>query len=168
MLRISILIVVLLATVSPGLAQDFPTMPTIAPPDLPTAPTPIVTPTIPAQDAVIGVDDVPHSEIYNFLATAVANVNSLPDDLSRPNGTSLIPDETATQLFGFAKWLFSDAAARELLGDTLAPIGINLYILLSIVVVLAVVWVTLKIAVLIIRFVQYAAGWILRILPFVG
>jgi hypothetical protein len=117
---------------------------------------------------IISPDEVPHSEIYNYLATAVANVNSLPDDLTSNNGTSLVPNETGTQLMSYAKWMFSDRSARELLGNTLAPIGINLYILLTLIVFLSIAWATIRIALLIYRFVQYIVREILRLLPFVG
>lgn len=117
---------------------------------------------------IISPDEVPHSEVYNYLATAVANVNSLPDDLTSNNGTSLIPNETGTQFMSYAKWMFSDTSARELLGNTLAPIGINLYILLTLIVFLAIAWATIRIALLIYRFVQYIVREILRLLPFVG
>lgn len=110
-----------------------------------------------------------HSDIYNYLSTAVAAVNSLPDDLSMDNnGTSLLPAETATQLMGYAKWMFSGTSANELLGATLAPIGIELYILLTMIVFMAIAWITVKIALMIFNFVQYIVAWILRALPFVG
>lgn len=111
---------------------------------------------------------VPHSEVYNFLSTAVANVNQLPEDLTSNNGTSLIQNESATQLMSYAKWMFSDVSARELLGETLAPIGINLYLLLTLIVFLTIAWATLRIATLIFRFVLFIVREILRILPFVG
>lgn len=141
-------------------AQDFPVMAT--PPEATREV--LATPDI----QIISVDDVPHSEIYNYLSTSVAHVNSLPDDLTSDNGTSLIQNESATQLMAYTKWLFSDQSARELLGETLAPIGINLYLLLRLVIFMSIAWAAIRIATLIYRFVQYLVREILRVLPFVG
>jgi len=141
-------------------AQDFPAMAT--PPAVTREA--LATPDI----QIITVDDVPHSEIYNYLSTSVAHVNSLPDDLTTNSGTSLIPSESGTQLMAYAKWLFSPQSARELLGETLAPVGIFLFSLLTLIVFMAIAWVAIRIATLIFRFVQYLIREILRVLPFVG
>jgi hypothetical protein len=133
-------------------------------PDIPIAPEVEVTLEVEALDT----DVIPKNEIYTFLATAVAEVNSMPDDLAVQGGTELLPNESATQLFSYGRWLFSGSSATELLGETLAPIGINIYVYLTIMVVLASAYVTIRIATLIIRFVQYVVGWVLKVIPFIG
>lgn len=104
-------------------------------------------------------------DIISYLEQALGYLNNLPDNLTSDGNTQYLPSETATQIMGYAKWLFSPNTAQELLGTTLAPIGINLYILLSILVILAVSWAFIKIIILILRFVQYIARWILDLIP---
>lgn len=123
-----------------------------------------IPPTVEISEGIsITQDDIPHSELYLWLEQAVQYVNELPEDISMGNGTSLIVDETATQLFSYAKWLFSTTAANETLGPTLAPIGVNIFAILTMLVFLAIAWVTVKIFSLIFRFVMYAINWIVRI-----
>lgn len=114
---------------------------------------------------IFGESDLRIDDLIAFLEEALTYINNLPDDLTSHNGTQYLPSETATQLMGYAKWLFSFNTAQETLGVSLAPIGVNLYILLSIIVVLAISWAFIKIIVLIIRFVQYIARWILDLIP---
>jgi hypothetical protein len=113
--------------------------------------------------------DVPRSELYSSMATAAAQVNSLPNDIRQQNGVNIIPNtNNATQLFGYAKWLFSYNTARELLGNTFAPIGMNLFILLVIVVVIATIYLIVNFVVLLIRFVLWLIRLILQFIPFLG
>jgi hypothetical protein len=139
--------------------------------DTPTpSPTPSATPAItntPNAD-FLNTDLIPSGDINDLLSTAVAYVNSLPDDITAPSGISLIPDETATQLFGWAKWLFSADSANESLGLTLAPLALTLMVLLTLVVSMAIAYTTLKIAVFIYRLVTYVIQWILKFVPFIG
>lgn len=160
MLRFSFLLA-LLFVAQISMAQEFPEFQ--PPPDVPAQGLDI------PETEIITVDDVPHTEIYNYLSTAVAHVNTLPDTLTTDgNGTDLVQSESATQLFGYAKWMFSGTSARELLGETLAPIGLNLYGLLTLIIFMAIAWGTIRIALLIYRFVYYLVREILRVLPFVG
>jgi hypothetical protein len=133
-------------------------------PDAPEIPLVEVTLEVDALDTEV----IPKNEIYTFLATAVAEVNSMPDDLAVNGGTELLPNESATQLFSYGRWLFSGSSATELLGETLAPIGINIYVYLTIMVVLTSAYFTIRVAALIIRFVQYVVGWVLKVIPFIG
>lgn len=113
--------------------------------------------------------EIPHSDLYYALEQAVEHVNSLPDDLSKDySGTSVVPDETATQLMGFAKWLFSGTSANELLGATLAPIGINLFRLLGLMIALAIAYTTIKIAIIITRMVMSIIGAVMKVIPMMG
>lgn len=107
---------------------------------------------------------IPESELRDFLIQAVEQVNSLPDDPSFVGSVQIVPNETATQLFSYAKWLFSFQAAQELLGITFAPVGMVLYSVLLLTVVGATIWFTLKIVTLILRMISYVARWIMRLL----
>lgn len=158
MLRISSLCLILWLSLSTVTAQvPNPTIDytVLATPEM------VATPNI----AIFDPGNIPHSEIYNYLSTAVANVNSLQTDISTGNGQSLVQNETATQMMGYAKWMFSATAAQELLGNTLYPIGINLFLLLTMLIFMAIAWTTLKIAVMIFHFVQWLVRWILEFIP---
>jgi len=140
--------------------------------DIPSFPTPFSVddfeiPSIPDFDGLT-VDDVDHEALFNYMSEAVSKINSLPDSLFDNFGDDVVANESATQLFGYAKWLFSGNSANELLGPTLAPIGINLYILLTLLIFLVIAWVTIRLALLIFRFVLFIIREILRALPFVG
>jgi hypothetical protein len=103
----------------------------------------------------LNIDDV-IGESQNTLDSIP---NSLDDDL--------IPNETATQLFSYMKWFFSDTSARELAGDTLAPILINLYLYLFIAFTFATLWLTIRMLVLGWRLTLFIVGWIIRLLELI-
>ena len=113
--------------------------------------------------------DVPTVQDLNVddeLAEIDSTMSSIPDTLD----DGIIPDETATQLFSYMKWLFSDTSANELLGATLAPILINFYVLLVIAFTFTAMWLTIRALVLAWRLVLFIIEWIIRILeliPFV-
>jgi hypothetical protein len=125
-------------------------------------PTPTITPT----PNVTLVLTIPRSDMYSSLATAAANVNRLPDEIRRPGGQSLIPSPDVSQLFAWAKWLFSLNTAQELLGQTLAPIGIELFIIMNFVVILTAIYFLINLIVLIIKGVIWIINQILKIVPF--
>lgn len=130
-------------------------------------PTPYATMEVESME-IIPADIVPRSDIYNFLATAVAEVNTLPDDLSDVNGVNIVPDESATQLISYSKWLLSPATLNEIVSPKFSPIAVNVYILLMLYVVGFSTWLTVKMVTTLIKFVQYIVSWLLRIIPFVG
>src|SRR5688572_17525776 len=125
-------------------------------------PTPTITPT----PNVTLVLTIPRSDMYASMATAAANVNQLPDEIRRPGGQSLIPSPDVSQLFAWAKWLFSANTAQELLGETLAPIGITLFIVMNFVVILTAIYFLINLIVLIIKGVIWIINQILKIIPF--
>jgi len=104
-------------------------------------------------------------DLVEQMTEVLTQIQNLPSDIYTEVG---IETETATQLFGYAKWMFSNSSARELLGPTLAPIGIYLYTVLRVIVILAVSWASIRIALLIFRFVYFVIREILRVIPFVG
>jgi hypothetical protein len=109
---------------------------------------------------------VPRSEMYSSMATAAANVNRLPDEIRRPGGQSIVPSADVSQLFSYAKWLFSLNTAQELLGRTFAPIGINLFVIFVIVIILTSIYFLVNLIVLIIKAVIWVINQILKIIPF--
>lgn len=125
-------------------------------------PTPTITPT----PNVTLVLTIPRSDMYASMATAAANVNRLPDEIRRPGGQSLIPSADVSQLFAWAKWLFSLNTAQELLGQTLAPIGVNLFLVMSFVIILTAIYFVINLIVLIIKGVIWIINQILKIIPF--
>jgi hypothetical protein len=140
-------------------------MQVVSPPTI-IPPTPIAT--MAPLDLTIDVE-VPRSEIYSFLATAAANINQLPAQIDRdPSGTSLIPSDDARNLLGYAKWLFSPATARELMGEALSPLGINAFVLFTLIVFLTSAWLLVKIATMLIKAVVWLIQQALRLIPFIG
>lgn len=109
-----------------------------------------------------GTLEVPESEVYNYLATANANVQSVPQDLSDP-GIAVLPAENGGELFGYAKWVTSGAAAAEVFGP-FSLIVTHLGAAITLVIFLAIVYVAIFLATLIIRFVT----WIIRKIRTVG
>lgn len=91
-----------------------------------------------------------------------AEVNA-PPDLSSVG----LPEETGTQLFSYAKWLFYPSTAQELLGETLAPIAINLYVYLGIVIALAIIGAAIKTATLALKFLLFIADWIRKLIELI-
>jgi hypothetical protein len=77
---------------------------------------------------------LPTQQMYEQMATANAQLDDLPSDLTRPDGAPILPAEDGTVLFGYIKWLVSPAAADEYAGP-FAPvfqhIGVGLTILMT-------------------------------------
>lgn len=123
-------------------------------------PTPTPTPT-PTQ----GLDK---SDAYKFLATAAANLNSLPDDPSKQSGVQLIPSDNGAQIFGYVKWLISGASMDELLGRTLSPIGVRFGLLLIVQFVLTVIYFVANFIAILLRVANWIIRFILQFIPFFG
>lgn len=139
--------------------QPIPTMPLVpVPTAIPTS-TPVAT---------MDADDIPRNAIYTFLATAAANVNSLPDDVSAPDGAVVLPDTDGRQVFAYAKWLFSGATAQELLGITFSPVAIHLFAGLTLIVILVSIYLVVNLVVLLIKGVIWIVQQVLRVVPFIG
>jgi hypothetical protein len=118
--------------------------------------------------APVDVDDVaPYEDLTTWMATALANVQALPDEITSQNGTDLLPSETGNQLWGYARWLGSPTTASELMGP-LAPIGISMYVLMTAMMVGTGVYLTVRVVVLLVRVVQAIIIWILKLIPGFG
>jgi len=61
--------------------------------------------------------NLPIDPVNEMLATADGSLQGLPDDLSRPGGsTSIIPPDQGSLVYGYAKWLLSPNIANEVFG----------------------------------------------------
>ncbi len=129
--------------------------------------TPTPSPTFPPTPTVDIVITVPRSDMYRSMATAAAQVNQLPEQIraAGPNGSAL-PNADAGPLFGYAKWLFSGNTAQELLGRTLAPIGLNLFVVFVLVATLTAIYFLINFIVLILKAIVWIINQILKLIPF--
>jgi hypothetical protein len=141
------------------LAQPVPTLPAIPSPTPVPSSTPRATMSSPLDQG----------EVYDFLATAAANTNSLPDDIFSPGGISLVSaDSGSADIFGYGKWLFSGTSTMELLGRKLSPIGTHLFAAIGVVVILASVYLLVNLITLLIKGVVWLVQQVLKFIPFVG
>lgn len=145
----------MVTTISRPVAAQLPFIP---------SPTPIPSPTamsvVPTQ--------LPRSEIYNYLATAAANVNALPDDVSAPGGVPLVPDTDGAQIFGYIKWLWSGNSAQELVGETVSPLVISTFIWVTLIVVITLVFLTITLVSSILKFIVWAVRLVMGFVPGLG
>jgi hypothetical protein len=104
--------------------------------------------------------DLPTGDLYDQLATAAANINSLPQDMDN----APLPDEDGEELFGYIKWLLSSSTAEELFGP-LGVILIHIGIALSLVLFGVAIYFALFVARLVIRFVVWLIKTLWDLLP---
>lgn len=123
------------------------------------------TPT-PAPPQLLITATVPRSEMYQALATANANIQQMPQQIRDANGQRLVNTDNAQFVFGYAKWLFSTNTAYELLGQTFAPFGINLFLLLTITIILTSIYFLVWFVILILKAITWIVNQILKIIPF--
>lgn len=97
------------------------------------------------------------------LGEIETSVDNLPDTLD----PDLTPDETATQLFSYMKWLFQPSSASELLGETLAPIGLELYALVLLALTYVILWLTIRALVLTWRFFLFIVSWVIKLIELI-
>jgi hypothetical protein len=155
----ALLFCLVLMIAAPALAQEVPV------PTVPAIPSPTLIPTataIPTNSAPL-----PRSDVYNYLSTAAANVNALPDDVSAPGGAALLPSDDGRQLFGYAKWLLSGNSIRELVGPTIQPIGTTMFVWITLVIVLVAVYFTVRSILTIMKFVVWVFNFVRNLIPFV-
>lgn len=119
------LLILLVASFSPALAQTDTPTPTLtpSPTTVPAMPVPtfdlIASPTPVSTNAAATLEPssgLPLNEVYNYLATAYVTLHQAPEDVTAPGGVSILPDVQLGTLFGFVKWLFSPPTADALLG----------------------------------------------------
>jgi len=116
--------------------------------------------------AVISAQEIPgvtELGVDSEYSEAVGATDSLPDQLD----DDVLTTETATQLFSYMKWLFSPTSARELVGETLAPILLNLYLLVLIAFTFTALWLTIQLIVWTWRLILFVVKWIIRIIELI-
>lgn len=159
--KLALLILALMLTVAPALAQT---------------PTPICEGGINIGHLNFGgecksnsIDADVKSDLYRSMATAAAQVNQLPEQIrtSGQNGQSILPNTSgAVQIFGYIKWLFSAATAQELMGKTLAPFGVNVFIIFMMITVMTAIYFLVNFIVLIVKGVIWVFNQFLKLIPF--
>lgn len=106
-----------------------------------------------------------HSDIYNNLGTAVAQVNELPTDI-----TAQIPDTSASlSIFaGYAKSITGGVSLQELLGRKFYPLGEHIFYGLYVVIFVVSITLVIRSVILLIKIAIWMVQQILKIIPFVG
>jgi len=108
--------------------------------------------------------DIPQIEDLNIdstLADTQTAFDNLPDQLDE----ELLPAETATQFFGYIKWIFANS--DELVGATLAPILNSLYVILFTAFTFTTMWLTIRMLVLGWRLMLFIFEWVIRLLELI-
>jgi hypothetical protein len=108
--------------------------------------------------------DIPQIEDLNIdstLADTQTAFDNLPDQLDE----ELLPAETATQFFGYIKWIFANS--DELVGATLAPILNSLYVILFTSFTFTTMWLTIRMLVLGWRLMLFIFEWVIRLLELI-
>lgn len=147
---ISLLLVVLLQL------TPIPFEPIPSPTPIPTStPIPVTTPQLPTENLI------------NGLATAENNLNQVPENLTNPSGQPLLPANNGATVFSYARWLFSAPVGRELFGP-FALIFDSIAAVLTVLIVLALIYVAIQVAVLLVRFIVWIVTNVLKLIPFFG
>lgn len=136
---------------------------------IPVPTVPIDIPQIPVIDIQITAEPVelPRSDLYRFLATAAHNVNQLPEDITRQGNVSLIPNSNPAEVFSYVKWLFSYSTAEELMGRTLAPVGMSLFLLFTLMVSHVVVQMLIRLVTPILKIVVWIVYRIIDVIKLI-
>lgn len=142
------------------LMQGFPLPPPIV------LPSPTTIPSLTPEPTNEGIIFAP--EVSDFLSTAVANVNALPDDISAPGGVAVLPGSDASIVFNYGKWMLSAAAAEELVGPTLSPFIVHFGVAISLVVILGGVYLTFTLVVTLVRGIIWLVQQAIKFIPFLG
>lgn len=120
-------------------------------------------------DRQVDINQEKLNEFFEQIQDAADKMNALPDEINKagPSGTTLTSATAgAGQIAGYVKWLFSPASAQELLGRSLAPIGINVMAIFLMTVAMVAIYITINIVVFTIKMVVWSMNQILKILPF--
>lgn len=104
-----------------------------------------------------------YGPIQGFLSTAAAQVNSLPNDIS-----GYVPQVDATSFFGYLKWTISCVSVQELVGQTLSTPVCHAMLGFALNIFLSSVMLTIFIIRILIKFVMWIVGLILKLIPTMG
>jgi len=130
---------------------------------------PLASPTPVATSAPVdlgGTLEVPQGDMYNYLATANANLESAPENLTNP-GVAVLPNQNGSQLFAYAKWITSAGAADEVFGP-FGPIVTHIGAAVILIIFLAIVYFIIFLVTLIIRFVGWLITKVTQVVPGLG
>lgn len=98
------------------------------------------------------------------LATAAAQVNTLPRDVSQ-----VLPmNPNAALFFGQTRWIVSGVSLQELLGRNLSQPAIHAMYGVYISIFLAVLYITIRIIVTILRVFLWVIITLKKLIPFIG
>jgi hypothetical protein len=146
---------IILSLVVSLLAQ--PPVPTFPP--VP-SPTPIASLTPMAIQATVAV---PHSDIYNFLATVESGLGSAPENITNP-GLPVLPGTQGAELFGYAKWILSASTAYEVFGF-LGVVVVHLAARLTLMLFLAALGLLILLVTFVLKFIIWIVFKIRAIFP---
>ena len=106
--------------------------------------------------------DVPdeHSDIYNYLSTAAAEIEQLPENFG-----GYIPDPNIGYMMGYIKWGLSCVSLHEVLGETFGTFFCHASVGVILLVIMTVVWVSVTIIMLIIRLVLKVIKFVASFIP---
>jgi len=104
-----------------------------------------------------------HSDVVNLLSTAVVEVNNLPGSI-RP----YVPNPDVTPLLGYVKYFLSCTSIYEALGENVGSMACHSVVGLSLIVILSVVFFSLRIVTLVMKFAVWIIGKIVKAIPFFG
>jgi hypothetical protein len=124
------------------------------------SPTPI--PTLEALQIEVTVE-VPHSYIYNGLATVEAGLAQAPADLTNP-GLPVLPGTQGGELFGYIKWIFATNIAYEVFGR-FGDIVVHLAARLTLIMFLTGIALLITLVTFVLRFVVWIVYKIRAIFP---
>jgi hypothetical protein len=104
----------------------------------------------------------PFDEMFGSLNTASETIGSLPNDITAPNGSPLLPSADGRQVFGYAKWLLSPSAADEYAGP-FAPLFQHAGIAVGLMMALIAIYIGVYVMIYVVRFVIWLAGWVFKL-----
>ena len=105
-----------------------------------------------------------HSDVTDNLGTAVAEINTLPSDL-----TVIMPDISDLPEFaGYAKWLISGVSLQEIFGERIYPIPLHMFFGITAIMFVSGIMITFKLVMWFIKAAVWIIRFILKIIPFIG
>jgi len=107
------------------------------------------------------IPDITDLNIDGTIADSTNALNELPEQIN----PEVLPAETATQFFGYIKWIFANS--DELVGATLAPILNSLYLLVFTGFTFVTIWLTIRVLVLGWRITLFIIEWVIKILELI-
>lgn len=101
-----------------------------------------------------------HSEVYNLLSTAAAELENLPSDFEQ-----YIPNPNIVPMMGYIKWGLSCVSLYEVLGETVGTFFCHASVGLILLVIMTVVWISVTIIMFIMRLIFKIITFIMGFIP---